>query len=96
MHVFNNCKYTVFHCYAFWAESIYAYAHDNTNECGNKCKKSCMGDKHVMVINKHLSLQLLNMMQSTLCRTNNINLTKVSRKKLKIQSLVQEEENHKP
>jgi len=55
-----------------------------------------MGDKHVMVINKHLSLQLLNMMQSTLFRTNNINLTKVSRKKLKIQSLVQEEENHKP
>lgn len=52
--------------------------------------------KHVMVINKQLQSKLLGMMQHRLFRTNNINLPKASRKKFKIQSLMQEEESHKP
>jgi len=40
--------------------------------------------KHVMVINKQLKSHLLDMMQNRLCRPNNTNSRKTSRKKPKI------------
>ncbi|XP_027337416.1 protein ROOT INITIATION DEFECTIVE 3-like [Abrus precatorius] len=52
--------------------------------------------KHVMVINKQLQSQLLELIQRRLFCPNNINFRKTSRKKLKIQSLELEEENQKP
>ncbi|TKY55314.1 ROOT INITIATION DEFECTIVE 3 protein [Spatholobus suberectus] len=52
--------------------------------------------KHVMVINRQLQSQLLDLIQHRLSCPNNNNLQKTSRKKLTIQNLVQEEENQKP
>lgn len=52
--------------------------------------------KHVMAMNSQLQLQLLNLMQQRLIYPNIIHSKKTSRKKPKIQSLLHEEENHKP
>ncbi|XP_019463070.1 PREDICTED: protein ROOT INITIATION DEFECTIVE 3-like [Lupinus angustifolius] len=52
--------------------------------------------KHIMRINKQLKSQLLGMIQSRLCCSNIDNLQKTSIKKLKFESLVQEDESEKP
>ncbi|RDX64740.1 Protein ROOT INITIATION DEFECTIVE 3, partial [Mucuna pruriens] len=49
--------------------------------------------KHVMVINKQLQSQLLDLIQRRLFCPNNINVRKTSKEKLKIKGLVQEDEN---
>ncbi|KAK7291561.1 hypothetical protein RIF29_06803 [Crotalaria pallida] len=52
--------------------------------------------KHIMGINKQLKSQLLGMIQRRLFCSNKNNLKKTNRKRLKLQSIVQEEEDQQP